>query len=367
MKSNMTQIALAAALVGTSVVTHAQSSVTLFGMIDTGITYISNQGGHSNVKMDDGINGPNLWGIQGVEDLGGGTKAVFNLTNQFSVDNGGFLPGQSIFSRNAYVGLTNRQYGGLTLGNQYDFMVDSLYSSRDDPAIYAGHLYGQGSGPYQALALPGNATGDFDWYRAAGRITNSVKYVSPIIAGFSVGAMYGFGGIPGSVGTGDASSFGLNYASGGFGANAAYTFVKTPVTTGVIGPQVNVRNWGAGTRYQWRTVGVSAVFLTVRNMANNAYVYEASVGTNWFVRPDLNLGASYFYSKGNEQLTNNHAHQVALIAEYFLSKRSSVYVMSVYERANAGANALINGFTGTTASSSGPNQLLARVGLHTRF
>jgi len=367
MKRKVTKVAAAATLLGVSVLGHAQSSVTLFGLIDTGITYVSNQGGHSNVRMDDGINSPDLWGIQGVEDLGGGTKAVFNLTNQFSVDNGSFLPGQSIFSRNAYVGLTNVQYGALTLGNQYDFMVDSLYSSRDDPAIYAGHLYGQASGPYQKLALPGNATGDFDWYRAAGRITNSVKYVSPVIAGFSVGAMYGFGGVPGSVGTGDASSFALNYASGGFGANAAYTFVKTPATAGVIGPQVSVRNWGAGTRYQWRTVGVSALFVTVRNTANNAYVYEASFGTNWLVRPDLSLGASYFYSKGNEVVTNNHAHQAALIAEYFLSKRSSVYVMSVYERANSGAQALINGFTGTTAASSGQNQFLARVGVRTRF
>ncbi|MGF6300756.1 hypothetical protein OKW42_004086 [Paraburkholderia sp. WC7.3d] len=39
-------------------------------------------GGKSNIKMDDGVNGPNLWGIRGSEDLGGGTKAIFELVNQ---------------------------------------------------------------------------------------------------------------------------------------------------------------------------------------------------------------------------------------------------------------------------------------------
>lgn len=367
MVNRKASVVIAGSLLGLSITAHAQSSVTMFGLIDTGITYVSNQGGNKNFSTDDGINGPNLWGFLGSEDVGGGTKVVFNLTDQFLLNSGSFLPGQSLFSRNAYVGVTNTQYGSFTLGNQYDFMVDSLYTSKDDPASYAGHLYGQGAGPFQKLNLPGNPTGDFDWYRAAGRIANSVKYVSPTFSGVSVGAMYGFGGVAGSVGTGNASSFALNYAHGAFGANAAYTFVKYPVTAGVIGPQVGVRNWGAGARYQFQTVLVSALLVTVRNTATGGGIYQGSVGVNWLVRPDVSLGASYAYMKGNEQLANNHAHQGALIAEYFLSKRSSIYVMSVYQRANEGAQALIMGFTGPTAASSGSSQLVARVGLRTRF
>ncbi len=86
-----TQIALAV-LASTlmSTAAHAQSSVTLFGLMDTGVTYVSNQGGKSNVKMDDGVNGPNLWGIRGSEDLGGGTKAIFELVNQYQLNNGQF-------------------------------------------------------------------------------------------------------------------------------------------------------------------------------------------------------------------------------------------------------------------------------------
>jgi len=65
MKRKVMKVAAAATLLGVSVLGHAQSSVTLFGLIDTGVTYVSNQGGHSNVRMDDGINSPDLWGMQG--------------------------------------------------------------------------------------------------------------------------------------------------------------------------------------------------------------------------------------------------------------------------------------------------------------
>lgn len=346
---------------------HAQSSLTMFGLIDSGITYVSNHGGHSAWQTDDGINGPNLWGFTGKEDLGGGTKAIFNLVNQFGLNNGSFLPGQSIFSRNAYVGLANPQFGTLTLGNQYDFMSDSLYSSGDDPAVYAGHLYGQGAGPFQKLALPSNPTGNFDWYRAAGRIANSVKYNSPVFAGLSAGAMYGFGNVAGSMGTGDGMSFALSYVNGPFGADAAYTYVKYPVTAGTIGPQVGVRNWGAGARYQIGSVRFSGLFVTVKNTANGANVYQGSAGALWFIRPDLALSGSYAYMKGNEVVDNNHAHQGAVTAEYFLSKRTSVYAMTIYQRANEGAHALIMGFTGPTAASSSATQWLGRAGLHVKF
>jgi hypothetical protein len=98
----MTRIVLSAALVAAGVLTasvaHAQSSVTLWGQMDVGINYVSNQGGTHNFTMDDGVNGPDLLGLRGVEDLGGGTKAIFELVDQFSVDTGEFTADQSLFS-----------------------------------------------------------------------------------------------------------------------------------------------------------------------------------------------------------------------------------------------------------------------------
>jgi predicted porin len=362
MKKKQTTLAILAAACATTAA-HAQSSVTLFGMVDTGVTYVSNESGKRNVKMDDGVNGPNLWGFRGVEDLGGGTRAVFELVDQFQIDSGAFMPNSSLFSRTSFVGLVNDKFGKVTVGNQYDFMTDSLFSAGDDPAELSGHFYDFRAGPFTKLDLPSNATGAFDWDRMAGeRVTNSVKYVSPVFAGFSAGAMYGFGGVAGSIGAGNSTSFALNYAAGSFGANAAYTDIKY-YTAG--SPQVSVRNWGLGTHYRFGGWVTNALFTTVHNSANGGAVYEGSFGLHYNFTPALSAGASYMYMKGNETVDNNHAHQIAGIVDYALSKRTDVYLLGVYQRANSGADAQINGMNDSGDESDSPSQAVVRIGLHT--
>lgn len=73
------------------------------------------------------------------------------------------------------------------------------------------------------------------------------------------------------------------------------------------------------------------------------------------------------YMKGNDVVENNHAHQVAAVVDYALSKRTSVYVLGLYQRASAGGMAQINGMNTPDGASSGPTQAVARVGVHTRF
>ena len=92
---------------------YAQSSVTLYGLIDSGISYVSNEGGGKNVKFDDGIFTPNLFGLRGTEDLGGGYRATFALVNQFSMANGSII-GTGIFARNAYVGIESDRFGSAS-------------------------------------------------------------------------------------------------------------------------------------------------------------------------------------------------------------------------------------------------------------
>src|ERR1700761_4365986 len=80
----------------------AQSSVTLYGVIDAGVTYVSNAGGAHQVKFDDGVSYANRWGIKGTEDLGGGLKAVFALESGFHLGNGQISNGGALFGRAAF-------------------------------------------------------------------------------------------------------------------------------------------------------------------------------------------------------------------------------------------------------------------------
>ena len=117
----MKKTLMVAALTGVfATAAHAQSSVTLYGLIDAGITYTNNQQGHSNWKATSGSVNGSRWGLRGSEDLGGGLKAIFTLENGFSIMNGTNGQGGREFGRQAFVGLSSDQFGAVTLGRQYD-------------------------------------------------------------------------------------------------------------------------------------------------------------------------------------------------------------------------------------------------------
>ena len=67
---------------------HAQSSVTLYGLIDAGLIYTNNQGGHSNWQEVSSSTQNTVFGLKGTEDLGGGLHAVFKLEQGFLLNNG---------------------------------------------------------------------------------------------------------------------------------------------------------------------------------------------------------------------------------------------------------------------------------------
>jgi predicted porin len=100
----------------------AQSSVTLYGIVDTGVGYLSSQapstgatkGGQSVVKLVEGVWGGERFGFKGVEDLGGGTRAIFQLEEGFNADTGALSKAGLMFSRASWVGLTNDTYGTFT-------------------------------------------------------------------------------------------------------------------------------------------------------------------------------------------------------------------------------------------------------------
>ena len=104
----------------------AQSTVTLYGAIDEGLQYTSNVKGKSNIETTSGQDSGDRWGLKGSEDLGGGLKALFQIENGFNLNTGNLENGGRIFGRQAYVGVQSDSFGTLTVGRQYDPLVDLL-------------------------------------------------------------------------------------------------------------------------------------------------------------------------------------------------------------------------------------------------
>src|SRR5882757_3893721 len=169
--------ALAAAVLSSSVA--AQSSVTLYGLIEDGVDFYNNSAGKNLLETRDGaftgIYG-SRWGLTGEEDLGGGMSTVFRLENGFNSSTGGLGQGGRMFGRQAYVGLADKSYGSVLVGRQYDEVVDYL------------QFAGSGS---QWGGIVTHAS-DIDNVSNSYRISNAVKYVSPNFHGFMFSGLYAF-------------------------------------------------------------------------------------------------------------------------------------------------------------------------------
>ena len=109
----------------------AQSSVQVYGLLSAGIGYVSDEGKGSRTHALSGTNQNPRIGFRGQEDLGDGTKAIFVLENGFNVMTGTASQSGRLFGRQSYVGLSSNDKGTLTLGRQYDCLLYTSPSPRD--------------------------------------------------------------------------------------------------------------------------------------------------------------------------------------------------------------------------------------------
>ncbi|EJO59695.1 porin [Burkholderia multivorans] len=348
---------------------HAQSSVTLYGLLDVGLSYVSNEVGGHAFKAEDSIWTPSLWGIRGVEDLGGGYKTLFDLSSQFAVNSGAGIPGPGAdFNRQAFVGLEKDGIGRITFGQQYNLMADFLFfpPAKLDGAFMYGGLYNMRQGPFAALGIPQNPTGSFDFDQTGGtsRVSNSVKVTSATFDGLRFGALYGFGNTAGSFSANNTVGFGLNYAIGGFGIGAAYNETRyASLNNGHDG----IRNFGGGISQAIGDLYLNALYTNTKNTLTGGMVQAVQVGGLYAFNPFWRLGANYQYMKGNAQLENNRAQQVTTALQYSLSKRTTLYVEGVFQwtggDVQGGHNAWING----EGPSNSDHQFIGRIGMQTSF
>lgn len=149
----------------------AQSSVTLYGVVDVAVERV--KGATSLTRVTSGQQQGSRWGLRGVEDLGGGLKATFLLESGFNADVGTLGQGGRLFGRQGYVGLGGG-WGTVRLGRQYTPM--------DDIASIAGTKV------YDVMSVvPIIGNGDYN------RVDNAITYVSPTIASTVFQLQYSLG------------------------------------------------------------------------------------------------------------------------------------------------------------------------------
>ncbi len=338
----------------------AQSSVTLYGIVDTSIRYLTNANATNDSQVSMGV-GPitgSRWGLKGSEDLGGGLSAVFRLEDGFNLWNGQLASANTLFNRMAYVGLSSNQYGTVTLGRQNTPLFDQLGNVYDPLTV----------GNYdQDGWLPG----------ALGyglRQNNSVKYNGQF-GGLNVEAMYGFGNVAGSTG-----------ASNMYGVTASYTFAGLALDAGfqqnsdLHNNKFNVVNVSgvysfntvkafAGWLHSQDNTGMVDIFMSAANSPASNFTPVTNTnriddgfytGATWQVTPPLLLTAAAYYDHSRNALNADGTtlsrgvrYSGVLLAEYSLSKRTEVYGTVDFIRGTGAAQADFPGRNNQTGVAIG--------------
>lgn len=280
MKGNLFITVLATGIAG---VAHSATSVTLYGLVDAGVGYQqtkTSQGDHwsktREVGLINGIKNGNRWGLKGVEDIGNGTSAIFQLENGFDMGNGKSTLGGRLFGRQAFVGLQNKSWGTLTLGRQYNLAAKFIASI--DPFAVGFKQAGVLNGAF------GNSTN--------ARMDNAIKYVSPEFSGFTLGLVYaGKNTKTTSEGMNDEQSrdtsnwisLGANYAKGPLVIGASFDRFRTNFREKDAEIKGTTHMWNLFGSYDFDVVKLHLGYGQIRGATANDIIVEkgpASTGLN---------------------------------------------------------------------------------------
>ncbi|WP_025601129.1 porin [Burkholderia sp. WSM2230] len=376
MKKAVMAAAVAAIFAGPA---YAQSSITLYGVIDDGLSYISNAGGHSNFKMDSGVIYSDRWGMTGKEELGGGLRAIFTLENGFDVNSGAASQGGALFGRRAFVGLSSDRFGTLVAGNDYDFIYDyvTFYTNTAQfGGVYSFHL------------------GD-DIDRLAGeQVHNAIRYETPNVGGFGAGVMYGFSNVAGGFGGTSTVprtlSVGLKYSpTGSFNAPYSFGAAFTKLDGGYAAPGAgSIAQVALGARSIY-TAALGGIVKLGNFSINGVYTYTNASdtprgtvtvnayegGLSWRASPAFLVGAGLAYIDERKLGKYDIA---TLGVDYLLSKRTDLFAVGTYQHAFGGAHVAGNFFAVTPYSespampngagaSSTSSQAIAQIGIRHKF
>lgn len=301
---------------------HAQSSVTLYGVVDAGIRYATNANTARDGKLElsEGALNGSRFGLRGREDLGAGTAVVYVLEGGFDLGTGTALQssvagyGQAssggtgrLFGRQAFVGMQSR-FGAITLGRQYGVAYQTMAGAQ---------IFGNPN--LDTLAIARVYTGS--------RQDNALKYEGKA-GSWKLAAHHAFGEVPGNTRANASTGISLGYDDKKFQASASYQQARS-----ANGAQAR-KTVGATAGYASGRLKATAGYLSNRYSATGTRNEVIIGGVSYQLSPAWLAGLGAFHDEQKDPGGRRSA--VYLFAGYRFSKRTDVYLEADYNRITGG-------------------------------
>ena len=369
------------------------SSVQLYGIVDAAVRHTNNEGTSGNqslTKMIGGGMSQSRWGINVTEDLGGGLKAIANLENRFTTDDGALA---SSYFAQSWVGVQGG-FGRLTMGRQYNMLFDLVTSTY---ASFPYSPYMEAYKPEIGMSMGARASNMLKYTAEVGPVRGSLQYSfdegntvtfnpssptgsTPVIAdaatvraiaggatrtaggyvryaanGFAAGAGYLSTKLPGGTKV-DAWTLGGSYRTGPVYLNLGYALNKRKDSYAMTGQGVVdstlLNNYWTGSS----NGGFAAGGVNLLDHADKRQMFK--VGAGYQVTPQLNAGVHYYHAKQSGSASGNFngkANFVVAVADYAFSKRTDAYFGVDHTRVSGGAsmNLDANGARNRTGITAG--------------
>ena len=318
-----------AAIATASGAAHAQTNVTVYGLVDTGVEYTTNANAAKNSvwRLTSGGQNTSRFGFKGTEDLGGGLKAVFQLEGGFFADTGA-IDGQ-LFKRQANVGLEGG-FGRVVLGRSYTTVYDFMLPF--DPMGYAPDYSWVTSGNGTAVSKYGMTTA-FD---------NIVKYQGQF-GPVKLGASYGFGEVAGSTQDSQKLALGAAYTGGPFGIAGTYERVNGN-TVAATGNRNQITTYHLAASYKFSdALSLKGGYRNYKLAPGAAATADTRADLYWAgvtyqATPTIGLTGVVYSQKVKNVASGTEADPTMYVfrAKYALSKRTDLYTAVAYAKAKNG-------------------------------
>ncbi|MFY4260777.1 porin [Achromobacter xylosoxidans] len=291
MKKTLLAAAILASITG---VAQAETSVTLYGIIDTGIGYNKvsdttdsvtdpitgtskdvNFGG-SRIGMINGVQAGSRWGLKGSEDLGDGLRAMFTVESGFDSGDGTSQQNR-LFNRQATIGLANDAWGSVEFGRQTT--VGGTFLAEIDP-FYTSFTQAN-------IGTTFSAANTMRW-------DNMIMYRSPWTDGFQFALGYSF-----NVDSTDKNQSGFRTADNARGITAGLRYVNGPLNVSMTYDQLNSSNQATAIDGMGHTIDVGQGITPRQYALAVSYDLEvvklaaayARTTNGWFVAQELPVGS----------------------------------------------------------------------------